>query len=147
MSFTAYGRTVHLRNGAAFNHSFAVIYNGYQRGDQVWADRSINPMPANVPKYFSDNSYVTPRGGWKQCGPFHAERSNQVMNWNTDTQHHFAVRACFRPGDGRPSVCGNRSTGADAPSGVGRASGPPPATWRLGEPASAPFWRAVRGRQ
>ncbi|MGV9327374.1 hypothetical protein [Streptosporangium sandarakinum] len=106
VSFTAYGRTIHLRNGASFNHSFAMIYNGYQRGDQVWADRSVNPMPSGVPTYFSGDGPVSSRGGWKQCGPFKAERSKQVMNWNTKTQRHFAVRACFRPKDGRPSVCG-----------------------------------------
>jgi len=107
VSFSAYGRDVELRNGHAFNHSFAAITAAtYKTGDQVWADRSLNAMPSSVPTHFYDDNIVRNYGGWKQCGPFTTATSNQVMNWNTDTQHHFAVRACMRPNDGRPSVCG-----------------------------------------
>ncbi|MEU0518259.1 hypothetical protein [Streptosporangium sp. NPDC006007] len=106
VSFSAYGRNVDLRNGRAFNHSFAMISAAtYRSGDQVWADRSLQAMPSSVPTHFRDDNIVISRGGWKQCGPFQ-QASQQVMNWNTDTQHHFAVRACMRPNDGRPSVCG-----------------------------------------
>lgn len=103
----AYGRTVHLLNGYSSQHSYARIYGGYQPGDLVWVDRSINPMPSSVPTYFSDDSYVTSRGGWKQCGPFNDRITLQVTNWDMATQEHFAVRACFRPKDGQPSVCGS----------------------------------------
>ncbi|MBE3015827.1 hypothetical protein IL992_42690 [Microbispora sp. NEAU-D428] len=105
-SFQAYGRSVNLLNDDTFNHSFTYISSGYQFGDLVWVDRSLNPMSSNVPTYFSDDSYVTSRGGWKQCGPTEDMASLQVVNWNTTTQEHFAARACFRPWDGRPSVCG-----------------------------------------
>jgi hypothetical protein len=106
-SFNAYGREVHLRNGNFFNHSFAMISaSTYRRGDRVWADRSLNAIPNSDPQ-FPSTDLVIARGGWKQCGPFDGQFSDQVMNWNTDTQRHFAVRACFRPSDGRPSVCGN----------------------------------------
>lgn len=106
VSFRAYGRDVQLRNGNFFNHSFAFIDPSlYQPGDQIWVDRSINPIPNSDPKYPSTDLVIA-RGGWKQCGPFTRLDSDQVMNWNTDTKHHFAARACFRPNDGRPSVCG-----------------------------------------
>lgn len=64
-------------------------------------------MPSSVPTYFSDDSCVTSRGGWKQCGPFDGRSSEQVTSFNVATQEHFAVRACFRPADRQPSVCGN----------------------------------------
>jgi hypothetical protein len=105
-SVSAYGRTVSLENGDRTNESVAVISSdGYQRGDLVWVDRSLNPMPSSVPTFFTDDSYVTSRGGWKQCGPFAARSTGTVFSWNTDTGDHFAVRACFRPFDLRPSVC------------------------------------------
>jgi hypothetical protein len=107
-SFTAYNRTVYLVNGSAFNFSQADIRAGLHIGDLVWIDRSLRGMPGSLPVHPSTRQ-VTANGGWKQCGPFNAfpdRVSRLVMNWNTRTRNHFATRACMRPGDGRPSVCG-----------------------------------------
>lgn len=104
-SFTAYGRTVELLNGSAFNFSFARISTGYERGDLVWIDRSLRGMPRSLPAHPTQQQ-VKDNGSWKQCGPFKRKVSNLVMNWNTTTQNHFATRACMRPRDGRSSVCG-----------------------------------------
>jgi hypothetical protein len=108
-SFSAYGRSVELRNGRAFNHSLARIQTGGQNGDRVWIDRSrgVITRAESASKYPSTATVVRYGGGWKQCGPFTftqspgiVRSSGQVDNW------HHAARACFRPVDGRRSVCG-----------------------------------------
>jgi hypothetical protein len=50
-------------------------------------------MSSSLPM-FPTTEQVQANGGWKQCGPFYSSSSsNLVMNWNTDQQRHYAVRA------------------------------------------------------
>lgn len=98
------GRFVKLMNGGAFNYSYAQI-SPSDSGYTVWVDRSLQGMPGSLPM-FPTTEQVQANGGWKQCGPFYSSSSsNLVMNWNTDQQRHYAVRACARNALG--SFCGN----------------------------------------
>ncbi|MEV4322666.1 hypothetical protein [Microbispora rosea] len=97
-------RYVKLMNGGAFNYSYAQI-SPSDSGYTVWVDRSLQGMPSSLPM-FPTTEQVQANGGWKQCGPFYSSSSsNLVMNWNTDQQRHYAVRACARNALG--SYCGN----------------------------------------
>jgi hypothetical protein len=99
-SFDSKGRHIELQNERLFdNYSRAEIKTGFQSGDQVWIDRSINTMPLS-PKHFRDDAPVRNQGGgWRQCGPFNGFRTQSALSW------HRAARACWRP-PGGPSECG-----------------------------------------
>jgi hypothetical protein len=99
-SFDSKGRRIELQNETLLDRfSRAEIKTGFQQGDLVWIDRSINEMPLN-PQHFRDDARVRNLGGgWKQCGPFNVFRTQSVFSW------HRAVRACWRP-PGGPSECG-----------------------------------------
>ncbi len=101
VSFDSEGRRVELQNESIFDtYSRAEIKSGYQSGDLVWIDRSINRMSSLSPKYFwGDDRVRNQGGGWRQCGPFNGFRTQSAYSW------HRATRACFRPVGGS-SQCG-----------------------------------------
>lgn len=103
-SFQAYGRSVNLLNDDTFNHSFTYISSGYQFGDLVWVDRSLNPMSSNVPTYFSDDSYVTSRAAGSSVV--------QLRTWRR-----------YRSSTGTPPLRNTSRRGrASAPGTAGRVS-------------------------